>query len=295
MSPSAASIPSSASSSDLASRLRRSWARSSEYRGGRRAHTRDRYLSRTERAASCTGSTPRRCLTRRRICSKEGGSMTFHRGLPCISLFSLFEVVLVTSAVEAAAVDSAAAAVGAVPSGSLASSRRLPVFHRILGRVSRLEKGSASALDWTPFAAASKFSARSLFPAAMSRCTLLSFMRRFTAILRLAALSNFSFSSANRRCTASMVFCTTSRASKSLFSRASACLFCKLSSAVLYSVTLLLSRPMDFLTMSLISWSVYTCCTVCDRNNLRIARTWFLVRSLSDSLPSTLAFSAQSK
>ena len=40
-------------------------------------------------------------------------------------------------------------------------------------------------------------------------------------------------SSANRRCTASMVFCTTSNASKSLFSRASACLFCKLSSAVL--------------------------------------------------------------
>jgi len=41
----------------------------------------------------------------------------------------------------------------------------------------------------------------------------------------------------------------------------------------LYSVTLLLSRPMDFFTMSLISWSVYTCCTVCDRNSLRIART----------------------
>ena len=40
-----------------------------------------------------------------RTCSKEGGSMTFHRGLPCTSLFSLFEIVLGTSAVEAAAVD----------------------------------------------------------------------------------------------------------------------------------------------------------------------------------------------
>ena len=35
--------------------------------------TNSHHLSRTERAASCTGSTPRRCFTRRRICNKREG------------------------------------------------------------------------------------------------------------------------------------------------------------------------------------------------------------------------------
>jgi hypothetical protein len=61
--------------------------------------------------------------------------------------------------------------------------------------------------------------------------------------------------------------------------------------AHLNSVTLDLSRPTLFLTIALISASVYTWCTVWERNSLRSARAWFFVRRVSNVLFSCRAFS----